>query len=169
MRTILVLIGLGLLFSACSRNPGSDDPSWLTHEQSSHGPGQGKEMGHKNQPGPQPGGEGQTLVEHLIEWKTVGLSDDQIRRKTQEAADDPAIMPGTTGLTAEDAETLRKAGFSDELVTFLAGLQFKAGETKPPLTTPPAEPTADTPAADAPAADTPAADVPAGDAPDTNP
>ena len=173
----LAFLVLGLVLSACSRNnPSSDDRSWMETQQ---GQGQDKkidqgQMHDKSQPGGGQGDENKSLTNHIIEWKSVGLTDDQIRRKTQEAAGNPSIVPGAAAFTEDELEQLRKAGLSVEVLGAFKELEFVASSAPDPATgskdAPAADaPAADAPAADAPAADAPAADAPAADAPPTSP
>ena len=157
----LVLLVLGLALSACSRsNPSNEDKSWTATEQGMDNKQDQQHMQGKGPMNPGQENEQKPLTGHIIEWKSVGLTDDQIRRKIQEAAENPDLVPGTGAFTEDELEQLRNAGVSDDLISFFKGLEFK-GAAAPAAGGPsgPA-PTADAPAAAAPAADAPAADAP---------
>jgi len=143
---MLVVLAIGVVISACSRStPSSDDKSWLAQDPSQGMmKEQGKDMGQgqmagRTEPGAGPNNPSMPLTDHVIEWKSVGLSDDQIRRKVQEVADDPSIMPGVSGFDEAGLGKLRTAGVSEDLIKFFEGLKLPEAEATKPAEGTPAE------------------------------
>ncbi len=70
------------------------------------------------------------LASHIAEWIEIGLTEEQIRAKATEGVENDQLG-GATGLTDAEKEMLKKAGATDELITWAAALDLPEAAPAP--------------------------------------
>ncbi len=78
------------------------------------------------EPTPEPA---KPLRVHVSEWVEIGLNEEQIRAKISDGQQAGHLL--ATPLTDEDAEALKAAGASDELIVWLKALDLSAPPASP--------------------------------------
>jgi hypothetical protein len=119
----VVLLALSLLLPACK---GAGPTDSVDHHVDTAPPKQAPDDRGPGLPPPEPA---KPLRVHVSEWVEIGLSEEQIRAKITDGQGAGHLQ--ATPLTEEDAEALKAAGASDELIGWLKALDLSAPPASP--------------------------------------